>query len=119
MSIFRFKSVAVVTKFQTEFLRLIAYSRLEVRSMGVLEGVGQGFLFDVEKVLLPGLWKLRRSALGLKLGEKGRAGGPVPNSTFERIPKILVLQCLLAQLVLGSARFAQALPGQVAGSVQL
>src|SRR5438132_13838868 len=116
MSIFGFESVAVVTEFQTEFLRLIAYSRLEVRSMGVLERVGQGFLSDMEKVFLPGLWKLRHFALRLKRSVKRRAGGRVLNSTFERLPKILVLQSLRAQRVHGPARFTQALPGQFAGA---
>src|SRR5437870_761514 len=87
--------------------------------MSVLERVGQGFLSDVEKVFLPGLWKLRHFALRLKRSVKRRAGGRVLNSTFERLPKILVLQSLRAQRVHGPARFAQALPGQFAGAAQM
>src|SRR6266851_7603549 len=87
--------------------------------MGVLERVGQGFLPDVEKVLLPGVGKLRQSAAGLKLRVKRRAGGRALNNTFERIPKILFLQCLRAQRVHGAPRLAQASPGQLPGAVQM
>jgi len=59
MSIFKFESPAVITKFQAKFFRLVAQSCFEVARMGVLERVGQRFLPDVKKVFLPGRRKLR------------------------------------------------------------
>ncbi len=99
MSIFGFESLAVITKFQAKFFRLVTQSRLEVARSGILEGVGQCFLPDVEKVFLPGLRKIRQFALRLKLGVQRRPGGRALNSTFERLSKVVFLQSLWAQRV--------------------
>ncbi len=110
MSIFSFESLAVITKFQAKFFRLVAQSRFKVARVGVLERIGQRFLPDVEKIFLPGLGKLRQFSLRLKLCVKRRPGGRVLNNTFERLPKILFLQCLRTQRVHGAAGFAQTPP---------
>src|SRR5712671_1703956 len=106
MPIFDFESIAVVTQFQTKFFGLVAYSRFELASVGILERVGQRFLSDMKKIFLPGLGKVRQFALRGKSCVKRRPGGCVLNSTFERVPKIVFLQSLRTQCVHGSARFA-------------
>src|ERR1700736_30334 len=119
MSIFDFESVAVVAKFQTQLFRFVAQSCFEVRSVSVLEGVGQRFLADVEKIFLPGRWKLRQFTLRLKRSVDRRTGGCVLDTTFKSLPKILILQCLRTQRVRRPARFGQAAAGQFAGPVPL
>src|SRR5439155_6393017 len=59
MSIFDFESIAVVTKFQTKFFRLVGQSCFEVPRVSVFERVGQSFLSDMQKIFLPALRKLR------------------------------------------------------------
>src|SRR5213596_58961 len=99
MSLFHSEAVTVVTKFQRNFLRLVAQSRLEVASMGILECVGQSFLSYVQKIFLPGPGKLWWFAVRFKSCVKRRTESGVLNNTFERVPEIVFLQSLRAQRV--------------------
>src|SRR6266404_9175633 len=110
MSIFGFEALAIITKFQPKFFRLVGQSRFEVPSVRVLERIGQRFLSDMEKIDLPGWREVRQFALGLEGCMQRCSDGRVLNSTFEGFPKIMFLQGVGTQRVDRPARFAQTAP---------
>ena len=48
-----FESVTVIMKFQAKFVCFAAQSRFKIARVRVLERVSQGFLSDVQEILLP------------------------------------------------------------------
>src|SRR4029077_3244116 len=119
MSIFHFKSLAVVTKLQANPFAIAAQTSAKILRARVFERVGQRFLANVQKVLLPGRRQVRNSAFRLKRGVKRGSDRYTLNNTLKGIPKIVFLQCLRTQSMHRAARFAQTSSSQFAHALQM
>jgi hypothetical protein len=82
MSIFDFKSITVVTKLEAKLLCIADQPCFKIARVRVLKRIGQGFLSDMQKILLPNQREIAQLAPKLECRVKGGSGSCVLDGSF-------------------------------------